>query len=50
MDHAATSLAEIEKATLRLAALRMRGTIASAATRLGMSHVALSAWMKRRRL
>jgi len=39
---------EIEKATLRLAALRMCGTIARAAALLGISHVALSDWMKRR--
>ena len=50
MEHAATSLEEIETATLRLVALRMGDSVNSAATRLGMSHAALSRWMKRRQL
>jgi molybdenum-dependent DNA-binding transcriptional regulator ModE len=50
MEHAATSLGEIEKTTLRLAAIRMCGSIGRAAARLGMSHVALSGWIARRRL
>lgn len=50
MDHAVTSLGEIETATLRLVALRMGNSVNSAATRLGMSHAALSRWMKRRQL
>ena len=41
-EHAATSLGEIEKATLRLTAIRMYGSIGRAATRLGMAHVSLS--------
>jgi hypothetical protein len=48
LDHAARSLAEIEKATLRLVALRMSGSITQAAKRLGMSHVALWQWFARR--
>jgi hypothetical protein len=49
-EHAATSLGEIEKATLRLTAIRMSGTFGRAAARLGMSHVALSRWIGRRQL
>ncbi|MBX3156798.1 MAG: FHA domain-containing protein [Deltaproteobacteria bacterium] len=40
---------EIEKATLRRVALRMRGNIAQAAEILEMSHVALGEWVRRRR-
>jgi pSer/pThr/pTyr-binding forkhead associated (FHA) protein len=50
IDHAASSLPEIEKGTRRLVALRQAGSIARAAARLGMSHVALAQWIGRRRL
>ncbi|MCW5802547.1 MAG: FHA domain-containing protein [Deltaproteobacteria bacterium] len=49
-EHAASSLPEIEKATLRIIALRQTGTLAGAATLLGMSTPALSDWLKHRRL
>lgn len=48
--HTADSLPEIEKATRRLVALRDGGNVARAAVKLGMSHVALSQWIDRRRL
>lgn len=50
MAHAATSLGEIEKATLRLTAIRMCGSIGRAAARLGMAHVSLARWIGRRKL
>ena len=50
LEHAAGSLSEIEKATLRIVALRQTGSIVQAAIRLGMSHVALSQWIGRRRI
>lgn len=50
LEHAATSLAEIEKATLRLTAIRMSPTASAAAARLGMSLVSLSRWIERRSL
>lgn len=49
-EHATTSLPEIEKATLRLVALRASRTLSSAATRLGMAPISLSRWIGRRRL
>jgi hypothetical protein len=49
-EHAATSLAEIEKATLRLVALRFSRNTSGAAARLGMAPVSLSRWVGRRRL
>lgn len=48
--HAASALPEIEKSTRRLVAIRQVGSIAGAAVLLGMSHVALSQWIGRRRL
>ncbi|HEY5936613.1 MAG TPA: FHA domain-containing protein [Kofleriaceae bacterium] len=49
--HAADSLPEIEKATLRLVALREEdNTVTRAAARLGISHVSLLRWIGRRRL
>jgi len=48
-QHASASLAEIEKATLRLIALRASRTLSAAAERLGMAPVSLSRWMERRR-
>lgn len=47
---AARSLAEIEKATLRLIAVRTTRCTSHAADRLGMSHAALAAWIERKRL
>ena len=52
-DHAwvrqhATTLAEVDKATLRLVALRTSRNISDAATRLGMAPVSLSRWLGRR--
>jgi hypothetical protein len=49
-EHASTSLAEIEKATLRLVALRFSRNTSGAAARLGMAAVSLSRWVGRRRL
>jgi hypothetical protein len=45
----ASSLHEIELATLRLVAIRHTGTVARAAELLGMSHGALGEWFKQRR-
>jgi hypothetical protein len=50
VKHSAASLPEVEKGTLRVVAIRQAGSLAGAATRLGMSHVALSQWLGRRRL
>jgi hypothetical protein len=47
--HSAASLAEIEKGTRRLVALRLAGSMTRAATMLNMSHVALAEWFQRRR-
>jgi DNA-binding transcriptional regulator YiaG len=49
-DHAAASLADIEKATLRLVAIRTSRNLSGAAARLGMSVVSLSRWLGRRKL
>jgi hypothetical protein len=48
--HAAASLADIEKATLRLVAVRTSRNLSGAAARLGMAVVSLSRWLGRRRL
>jgi hypothetical protein len=51
LEHAATSsLAEIEKATLRMVALRCSANLSHAAARLGMAPVSLSRWVARRKL
>ena len=47
LKHAARSLEEIEKATLRLVAIKTSATHAHAAERLGMSTVSLVRWMAR---
>ncbi len=47
-EHAASSLPEIEKATLRLVALRASRNLSQAATQLGMAPVSLSRWIGRR--
>ncbi len=48
-EHAAGSLDEIEKATLRLTAVRTSNTITQAAGRLGMTVPSLWRWIDRRR-
>ena len=51
IEHAAgMSLSEIEKAALRLVALRSAPNLSHAATRLGMAAVSLSRWAFRRKL
>jgi hypothetical protein len=50
LAHEARSLADIEKATLRLVALRTAGNVNRAAARLGMAHVSLARWIGRRKL
>ena len=50
VEHAASSLAGIEKAALRLIALRTCGNVHRAAARLGMAHVSLARWIGRRKL
>jgi len=48
--HSASSLPDIEKATLRLAAIRESRNLSNAAARLGMAPVSLSRWIGRRKL
>jgi hypothetical protein len=48
LAHAARSLPEIEKATLRRVALRSSKNLSCAAARLGMAPVSLSRWLARR--
>jgi hypothetical protein len=48
VEHQASSLSEIEKATLRLVALRVSANTSIAAARLGMAPVSLFRWMERR--
>lgn len=48
VEHASTSLDQIEKATLRLTALRMSTNMSAAAARLGMAPVSLCRWLERR--
>jgi FHA domain-containing protein len=50
LQHAVTSLPEIEKATLRLVALRASCTVTQAAERLGIAPISLSRWIERRKL
>jgi hypothetical protein len=49
-DAATTSISEVEKATLRLVAMRSSATLSQAAARLGMATVSLSRWVARRKL
>lgn len=49
-QHAATSLHEIEKATLRIVAVRASTNMSDAASRLRIAPVSLSKWIDRRRL
>lgn len=46
----ATSFADLEIATVRIVALNHAGNVHKAATRLGLSHVALGDWFRRRGL
>jgi hypothetical protein len=48
--HSASSLPDIEKATLRLVAIRESRNLSSAAARLGMAPVSLMRWIGRREL
>lgn len=48
--YSATSLPDIEKATLRLVAIRESRNLSNAAARLGMAPVSLSRWIGRRSL
>jgi hypothetical protein len=48
--HSALSLPDIEKATLRLVAIRASRNLSGAAARLGMAPVSLSRWIGRRKL
>lgn len=48
--YSSSSLPDIEKATLRLVAIRESRNLSSAAERLGMAPVSLSRWVGRRRL
>ncbi len=48
--HSASSLPDIEKATLRLVAIRESSNLSAAAARLGMAPVSLSRWIGRRKL
>lgn len=50
LESAPATLAEIEKTTLRLVAIRMSRTLSRAAERLGMAPVSLSRWIGRRKL
>lgn len=49
-EHAAGSLAEVEKATLRLVALHTSRNTSAAAEQLGMAPVSLTRWLDRRTL
>jgi hypothetical protein len=48
LEHGASSLSEIEKATLRLTARSISGSINEAAARLGMASISLTRWLRRR--
>ncbi len=48
-EHAAGSLVEIEKATLRLVAIRQMGSRSAAAKRVGIAPVSLLKWFEHRR-
>ncbi len=50
VNHAASSFTQIEIATLRLIARNHAGNVNRAAARLGVSHVALGKWFRRRGL
>lgn len=48
LENAASSLAEIDKATRRIVALRATGSLNKAAALLGITHTALSRWFRAR--
>jgi hypothetical protein len=48
VECAATSLPEIEKATLRVVAIKMSASLSDAARLLGMAPVSLARWLGRR--
>jgi len=50
LRNAPLTLAEVEKATLRLVAIRVSRNMSDAAARLGMAPVSLSRWIGRRKL
>jgi hypothetical protein len=50
LEHAATTLPEIEKATMRMVALKTSANVSSAAARLGMAPVSLWRWALHRDL
>lgn len=50
LEHCQLTLAEIEKATLRIVAIRMSRNRSRAAERLGMAPVSLTRWIGRREL
>jgi hypothetical protein len=50
LRNAPLTLGEIEKATLRLVAIRASHNMSNAAARLGMAPVSLSRWIGRRKL
>jgi hypothetical protein len=50
IEHSPLTLLEIEKATLRLVAIRASRNMTGAAARLGMAPVSLSRWIGRRKL
>jgi hypothetical protein len=50
IEHSPLTLPEIEKATLRLVAIRASRNMSGAAARLGMAPVSLSRWIGRRKL
>jgi hypothetical protein len=45
-DHSGDSLPEIQKATLRLAAIRQAGSSSAGALKLGISHTAMLKWLR----
>ncbi|HET9627197.1 MAG TPA: hypothetical protein VFP84_37815 [Kofleriaceae bacterium] len=50
LEHAISTISEIEKTTLRLVAVRASSNMSHAAARLGMAPVSLSRWIDRRQL
>lgn len=48
-DHAGDSLPEIQRATLRLAAIREAGSVSAGASRIGISHTAMLKWLRSHR-
>jgi hypothetical protein len=50
LEHAISTISEIEKTTLRLVAARASSNMSHAAARLGMAPVSLSRWVDRRQL